>query len=255
MVRSQLRPRMSKSSSTLSCSAGTQTSRGRGDRLLPSIGSFLCTPAILATQVTHANICFVVAMGSRNHMIDRLMCYAVPICCHTKRLAVLHPRWVLPLDIVDNSSSFCTSSLGWFFVSGQSGQASSPWSEAHSTSSTARSPTSPAHEKATAPDFHGSQAETGSKGEESTSRAVHRRVVLPAAIAGVRWGFVAPNVCPFVLAAARGALAALHADAQNDSRPATTRDGPAAVETAVPWPRCVVQGLPPHDGPSDSLAQ
>jgi hypothetical protein len=90
MGRSQLRPRMSKSSSTLSCSAGTQTSRGRADRLLPSIGSFLCTPAILATQVTHANICFVVAMGSRNHMMGRLMCYAVPICCHTKRLAVLH---------------------------------------------------------------------------------------------------------------------------------------------------------------------
>ena len=90
MGRSQLRPRMSKSSSTLSCSAGTQTSRGRADRLLPSIGSFLCTPAILAPQVTHANICFVVAMGSRNHMMDRLMCYAVPIYCHTKRLAVLH---------------------------------------------------------------------------------------------------------------------------------------------------------------------
>ena len=34
--------------------------------------------------------------------------------------------------------------------------------------------------------LRGSQAETVSKGHESTSRAVHRRCVLPAAIAGVR---------------------------------------------------------------------
>jgi hypothetical protein len=35
--------------------------------------------------------------------------------------------------------------------------------------------------------FGGSQAETFDNGKESTSRAVHRRVVLPAAMAGVRW--------------------------------------------------------------------
>jgi hypothetical protein len=68
-------------------------------------------------------------------------------------------------------------------------------------------------------------------------------------------GSVAPNVCPFVLVAARGALAALHADAQNDSRSATTRDGRAGVGPVGKSPRCVVQGLPPHGGPSDSLAQ
>ncbi len=50
----------------------------------------------------------------------------------------------------------------------------------------APSPTSPTHDTATALDFHGSQAETGGKGYESTSPAVHRRWVLPAAIAGVR---------------------------------------------------------------------
>ena len=34
--------------------------------------------------------------------------------------------------------------------------------------------------------FDASQVESGGKGQASTSRAVHRRVVLPAAIAGVR---------------------------------------------------------------------
>src|SRR6266487_2400846 len=34
--------------------------------------------------------------------------------------------------------------------------------------------------------LQGAQAETGGNGQESTSRAVHRRLVLPAAIAGVR---------------------------------------------------------------------
>ena len=43
-----------------------------------------------------------------------------------------------------------------------------------------------ATELANASGFGGAQAETFSKGHESTSSAVHRRVVLPAAIAGVR---------------------------------------------------------------------
>ena len=35
--------------------------------------------------------------------------------------------------------------------------------------------------------FEASQVESGGKGHESTSHAVHRRFVLPAAMAGVRW--------------------------------------------------------------------
>src|SRR2546425_6933855 len=46
-------------------------------------------------------------------------------------------------------------------------------------------------------------------------------------------GSVAPDVCPLVLVAARVPFAALHGDAQSDSRRATTRDEPADVETAV----------------------
>jgi hypothetical protein len=48
------------------------------------------------------------------------------------------------------------------------------------------SPTSSQHDTATTSGFNASQAETGSNGQVSTSRAVHRRWVLPAAIAGVR---------------------------------------------------------------------
>jgi len=51
----------------------------------------------------------------------------------------------------------------------------------------ARSSTSTRDETATPSGLRGSQAKIGGKGQESTSRAVHRRVVLPAAIAGVRY--------------------------------------------------------------------
>ena len=50
----------------------------------------------------------------------------------------------------------------------------------------ALSPTSSRHDTPTTSRFGGSQAETGGNGYESTSRAVHRRCVLPAAMAGVR---------------------------------------------------------------------
>jgi hypothetical protein len=46
--------------------------------------------------------------------------------------------------------------------------------------------TTPRQDSATAPGCRRSQAESGGKGQESTSRAVHRRFVLPAAMAGVR---------------------------------------------------------------------
>jgi len=49
----------------------------------------------------------------------------------------------------------------------------------------ALSPISPRHETAPPSGLNASQAEMGSKGRERTSRAVHLRWVLPAAMAGV----------------------------------------------------------------------
>jgi hypothetical protein len=51
----------------------------------------------------------------------------------------------------------------------------------------APSPISPRHDTAPTSGLRGSQTETGGKGRESISHAVHRRLVLPAAMAGVRW--------------------------------------------------------------------
>ncbi len=50
----------------------------------------------------------------------------------------------------------------------------------------AHSPISLRHDTAPISGFGASQAEIGSNGQVSTSSAVHRRVVLPAAMAGVR---------------------------------------------------------------------
>lgn len=50
----------------------------------------------------------------------------------------------------------------------------------------APSPNTPRHDPAPTSDFGASQAEIGNNGQESTSRAAHRRWVLPAAMAGVR---------------------------------------------------------------------
>jgi len=50
----------------------------------------------------------------------------------------------------------------------------------------AHSPIFPRHDTAPISGFGASQAEIGGNGQVSTSRAVHRRVVLPAAMAGVR---------------------------------------------------------------------
>src|SRR5215831_9651473 len=49
---------------------------------------------------------------------------------------------------------------------------------------------------------------------------------------------VAPAACPLVLAAARASPAALHEDAHNETRRATTREWPTGVGTAAPSPRC-----------------
>ncbi len=72
---------------------------------------------------------------------------------------------------------------------------------------------------------------------------------------GYTAGIVAPEVCHLVLAAARALPAAMHGDAQNDSKLATIPGGPAVVETSGPWPRCDVPALLPHVGWSDSPVQ
>src|SRR5438309_9957385 len=51
-------------------------------------------------------------------------------------------------------------------------------------------------------------------------------------------GSVAPAVCHLVLGAVRAPSGAMHGDARNDSKLATTRDGPRVVGTAAPSPRC-----------------
>src|SRR5579864_8944682 len=62
---------------------------------------------------------------------------------------------------------------------------------------------------------------------------------------------VVQDACPLVLAAAQASPAAIHEDGQNESRRATTRDGPAAGETAGPWPRCDEPARLLHVGRSD----
>src|SRR5690348_9501805 len=68
-------------------------------------------------------------------------------------------------------------------------------------------------------------------------------------------GSVEPGVCHYVREAARGSPVARHGDGQNGSRRATTRDGPAGVETAVRWPRSGGPELLSHGGWSGSPAR
>jgi hypothetical protein len=93
----------------------------------------------------------------------------------------------LPLDVVDNSISHCERILGWF-VHHWAVQTSLLFSERGSIRVLLRaaSPSSSRHDTPTASGSGGSQTETDGKGHESTSRAVHRRFVLLAAMAGVR---------------------------------------------------------------------
>jgi hypothetical protein len=68
-------------------------------------------------------------------------------------------------------------------------------------------------------------------------------------------GTVEPEGCHLVLEVAQVLLAALHEDAQNDSTPATTPDGPEAVRPVGTWPRCGVRALSSRDERSDSTSQ
>jgi hypothetical protein len=93
----------------------------------------------------------------------------------------------LPWDMVDNWISLCNPFSGSFLHHGtvQAGHLLLQEGFIHRLL-LARSSTSLREATATASDLRVSQAGTCGKGNESTSRAVHRRLVLPAAIAGVR---------------------------------------------------------------------
>ena len=93
---------------------------------------------------------------------------------------------LLPLDMVDKSTSLSKPIWGRFFVILQSREAFSSRSEVHPSLSAGTSAVSPRQDTAPTSGFDTPQAETFGNGQESTSRAVHRWVVLPAAIAGVR---------------------------------------------------------------------
>jgi hypothetical protein len=91
------------------------------------------------------------------------------------------------LDMVDKSTSLSKPTSGWMFVIGQPGQAFSSQSEAPSESCCWHFQQPPRgmilHPPlASMPD----PPETFGNGQESTERSVHRRLVLPAAMAGVR---------------------------------------------------------------------
>src|SRR5215471_2527544 len=68
-------------------------------------------------------------------------------------------------------------------------------------------------------------------------------------------GSVGLEACHLALAAAQASRATIREDAQNDNKPATTRDWPAAVETAEPSPRCDEPTQLFHGGWSDSPAR
>jgi hypothetical protein len=118
------------------------------------------------------------------------------------------------------------------------------------------SPPPPRHDTATAPGCRRSQAEAGVKGQESTSRAVHRRFVLPAAMAGVRWRECCARRLP---PRSRGCSSLTRSDTWGrdirESTLATTPDRPAAGERASPSPRFVEPARLLHVGRSDSPAQ
>jgi hypothetical protein len=104
---------------------------------------------------------------------------------------------VLPLDRVDKSIHPFQTHFGLVFCH-EAVQTSLLFPERGSIGVLllADSPISPQHGAALTSGFGASQAETGGKGQESTSRAVHRRLVLPAAIAGVRWRSRCANRLP-----------------------------------------------------------
>ncbi len=68
-------------------------------------------------------------------------------------------------------------------------------------------------------------------------------------------GSVEPPACHLVRKAAGVLFAAMHEDEQNDSKHATTPDGPADVKTAEKWPRSGERALRRHGGRSNSRVQ
>jgi hypothetical protein len=103
---------------------------------------------------------------------------------------------VLLWDMVDKSISHHSTYFRLFFVRGSPDRPPHPEVRLHPSPLLASSPTSSQHDTETPSGFDASQAETGGKGHESTSRTVHRRVVLPAAIAGVRCRYRRANRLP-----------------------------------------------------------
>jgi hypothetical protein len=94
---------------------------------------------------------------------------------------------VLPWEMVDKSTGPLQTQFGPVFGD-EAVQTGHPILEEATIRrlQLAHSSISPRHDIALTSGFGGFQAEAGGKGHESTSRAVHRRFVLPAAIAGVR---------------------------------------------------------------------
>jgi len=102
----------------------------------------------------------------------------------TQRRLLRH--WVLPWDMVDKSTSPFERIPGWFFYH-WTVQTGFLFAEPSSIQLLLRpsSPLSPRQTTSLISGFGASQAETGGNGHKSTSRAVHRLFVLPAAMAGV----------------------------------------------------------------------
>jgi hypothetical protein len=98
--------------------------------------------------------------------------------------------WWINRSAITQPMSGCFSSLG------SPDRPPLPEVKLHPSPLLASSPTSSPHDTENPSSFDASQAETGGKGHESTSRAVHRRVVLPAAIAGVRCRYRCANRLP-----------------------------------------------------------
>jgi hypothetical protein len=142
--------------------------------------------------------------------------------------------------------------LGPVSVILRSREAFSSRSEVYPSSSVGISAISPRHEAASTSGFETPQAETFGNGQESTSHAVHRRWVLPAAIAGVRCRYRCARRLP---SRARGCTSATRSEAWGrdirDSKCATTRERPAGVESVGTWPRFDEPRRLFHGGPSD----
>ena len=154
-------------------------------------------------------------------------------------------RLVLPLDMVDKSTSLSKPTSGRFCVMRQSKQDFSSRSEAPFECFCEH-----IHQTPRDLTLHPYLALVPLKRKSAT-----RDKRAPRAPSIVGWffrlpwlefagGLVVPPASHRALVAARVPLAMLHGGAQNGSRLASTPDGPAEVETAEKWPRYGEQGLP-----------